>query len=91
MSNAYVRLTNILKDFKRGKISPDRAETQIMSLFNVVANSCFDSGFDISTERFNAEFRDDYSMFDTEDLHKYELLKLQTVLKHLSPPTDTHT
>lgn len=47
----------------------------LLELIESISNKMFDSGFYISTEYFNAEYRDMYDLFNKDDKAKYELLK----------------
>ena len=48
-----------------------------------IAQSMFDKGFNISNEKFNAEFRDDYDIWDQEDKQHYEDLKYEAIAECL--------
>ena len=76
-------IDNILEDYYQKRIDLLEVRKQLLLLFGVIASACFDSGFNISNERFNAEFRDDYSLFDEDDTKKYEQLRNDAVFKHL--------
>ncbi len=76
-------IDNILEDCFRNNIGLLELRKRLLFLINNIANNCFDSGFDISTERFNAEFRDQYDLFDEEYLNTYIELKTNIIFKNL--------
>lgn len=47
----------------------------LLELIESISNKMFDSGFNISTEYFNAEYRDSYDLFNNNDKTKYEIIK----------------
>jgi hypothetical protein len=71
----------ILEEYYQKRIDLLEARKQLLLLFSVIASASFDSGFNISNERFNAEFRDDYLLFDEDDIKKYEQLKNDAIFK----------
>lgn len=55
----------------------------LLELIESISNKMFDSGFNISTEYFNAEYRDSYDLFNNNDKTKYEIIKKSRIEKIL--------
>ena len=76
-------MIDILIQVEKGKKNAIDAHQELLDLFGVMASASFDEGFKISTERFNAEFRDDYDLFDSDDQKQYEQSRTIAVQRHL--------
>jgi hypothetical protein len=77
------KMIDIVIQVEKGEKDAIDAHQELLDLFGVMASACFDEGFNMSNERYNAEFRDDYSLFDEDDIKRYEQNRTIVIQQHL--------
>ena len=77
------KMIDILIEIEKGRKDAIEAHQELLDLFGVMASACFDEGFNMSNERYNAEFRDEYGLFDEDDTKMYEQNRNICIQHHL--------